>query len=237
MEQFEWGHHYSNIVDEFPDPKIYPRFYKAHRLEFTLEPGDMLWIPSGWYHWVFSEDPDPHTGLNIAANYWYNTNWDITKEDRGNPIKTTHSIKNYRELLKAFSNKKLLVLRSEKKVFSLEHNMWRHGDYLDFECQLATFNEYVEKKDPCTYLSSLDDPRLLQFDPKIYDHWKCSAANWWINCGHVSTVLHFDRVDNLFCQLEGKRRIVLFPHSEWSNLYLLNPYPPAFIKKVTERGL
>jgi hypothetical protein len=237
MERFEWGHYYSNIVEEYPDKKIFPRFYKARKLEYILEPGDMLWIPPGWYHWIFSEDPDPETGLNIAVNYWYNSSWDITDIDRGNPVKTTHSIRNYREFLNSFSKKRHIVSRSEKKIFSLEHNMWRHGDYLDYECTLMTLDEFVDKKDPCTYLSSLDDPRLLQFDPKIYDSWKCSAANWWINFGHVSTVMHFDRADNLFCQVEGRRRVVLFPHSEWPNLYLLNPYPPEFIKKVIERGL
>ena len=68
MERFEGGHRYSYITTEFPDRKQFPKFYEAKRIEIILEPGDMLYLPAGWYHWVFSEDPDPDTGLNVALN-------------------------------------------------------------------------------------------------------------------------------------------------------------------------
>ena len=59
------------IEDEFPDKEKFPLYYKAHKQEFIIEPGQMLFIPPGWFHFVFSEDPDPETGLNFAVNYWY----------------------------------------------------------------------------------------------------------------------------------------------------------------------
>jgi hypothetical protein len=52
---------------------------------------------------------------------------------------------------------------------------------------------------------------------------------WWVNFGHVNTAMHHDSNNNLLCQLAGRKRIICFPHSEWPNLYLINPYTPELI--------
>eukprot|EP00760_Papus_ankaliazontas_P017141 PhM_4_TR17043/c0_g1_i2/m.34808 len=45
------------------DVDRWPLYDKARSIEVTLEPGDMLFIPSFWWHWVFS-DANSH-GVNI----------------------------------------------------------------------------------------------------------------------------------------------------------------------------
>ena len=35
-----------------------------------LEPGDMLFLPSYWWHEVYSR-PDTAKGWNMAVNWWY----------------------------------------------------------------------------------------------------------------------------------------------------------------------
>ena len=53
-----------NILD--PDEARFPGFRSATCLEAVLEEGDMLFIPSYWYHAVF------HLGaININVNFWW----------------------------------------------------------------------------------------------------------------------------------------------------------------------
>jgi hypothetical protein len=54
------------VVD--PDLERYPRYVHAWAaaLQVTLDPGDALYLPYGWWHGVESLD-----GLNILANYWW----------------------------------------------------------------------------------------------------------------------------------------------------------------------
>ena len=61
----------------------FPEFARAKALTAVLEPGDMLYLPSLWWHEVKSEveqgtSPDSHDqhtdvsgGVNIAVNFWY----------------------------------------------------------------------------------------------------------------------------------------------------------------------
>ena len=45
---------FSSAVDAFdPDMKTYPMFDKAASIMFEQLPGEILFIPSGWFHQVF----------------------------------------------------------------------------------------------------------------------------------------------------------------------------------------
>jgi hypothetical protein len=60
----------TSLVDPInPDLEIYPRFAEAWKCAqtATLEPGDAIYIPYGWWHAVDSLDT-----LNILVNYWWN---------------------------------------------------------------------------------------------------------------------------------------------------------------------
>ena len=48
-----------------PDANLFPLYYQARKIECTLNPGDMLYIPQGWWHWIFSQ------GEAIAVNFWF----------------------------------------------------------------------------------------------------------------------------------------------------------------------
>lgn len=51
-----------------PDFKRYPKYQQAiaASLQVTLEPGDLLFIPSMWWHQV-----ETHDHLNLLINYWW----------------------------------------------------------------------------------------------------------------------------------------------------------------------
>lgn len=237
FERFDLGHRYSYITTEFPDKNQFPKFYDAKRIEITLEPGEMLYIPSGWYHWVFSEEPDPETGLNASINYWYKDVWDMTKLDVDTPIKTTHNIHkiiDYMNFLKTLGDRKLGCSSSNNGTFTLPQMRWIHNDTVKCDDHYLTFAEFYEKKnsnDKNWYLWGISDDRLGLYDPKITNY-PLKHSNWWVNFGNVNTSMHYDGDKNMVCQIAGKKRFVLFPHSEWNKLYLVNPYPPEMIHHI-----
>lgn len=48
-----------------PDLDQFPEYEKAVPLEATIEPGDTVFVPSGWAHWVISLD----AAISLSANY------------------------------------------------------------------------------------------------------------------------------------------------------------------------
>jgi hypothetical protein len=238
LSRFQYGSRYSYITEEFPDKNQFPRFYEAKRVEITLNPGDALYIPAGWFHWVFSEDPEPDTGLNVAINYWYNTIWSATDVDHDFPIKTSHNIHktiDYLNFLKTFNDKKIYCSKSENKngSFSLPYIRWIQNDTVKCTDEYLTWNEFYNKRllNEKWYMWGNTDTRLEAYDPKILNN-SIKNSNWWVNFGNVNTAMHFDSNDNILCQMAGRKRVILFPHSEWANLYLINPYPPEFIDYI-----
>lgn len=75
-----------------PDLARYPRYSDAwaNALQVTLEPGDALYLPYGWWHGVESLD-----ALNILVNYW----WCETPAAIGAPYDALlHALLAYRHL-------------------------------------------------------------------------------------------------------------------------------------------
>jgi histone arginine demethylase JMJD6 len=57
---------YGNKVRvENPDYQKHPRFAEARPLECTIKPGDTVFVPSRWAHWVHSLE----AGISVTSNY------------------------------------------------------------------------------------------------------------------------------------------------------------------------
>lgn len=55
-----------SLVDPLmPNLKDFPKFRKAHLLEGQIHKGDTLFIPRGWWHYIYSQGP------SISMNCWY----------------------------------------------------------------------------------------------------------------------------------------------------------------------
>ena len=82
-----------SLVDfEHPDLERYPKSAIAleNSLEFNLDPGDALFIPSMWWHQVSSLDP-----INMLVNLW----WSETPESLGSPLMALmHAILSVRDI-------------------------------------------------------------------------------------------------------------------------------------------
>jgi len=56
--------HFSVLDTEKADLERYPKFAFARPRRITVEQGDLLYLPAGWFHEVSSE------GLHVAVNFW-----------------------------------------------------------------------------------------------------------------------------------------------------------------------
>jgi ribosomal protein L16 Arg81 hydroxylase len=56
---------FSPVNPEQPDLEKYPKYAKATPLEFTLNPGEALYLPTHWPHYVRSLD------MSISMNFWW----------------------------------------------------------------------------------------------------------------------------------------------------------------------
>jgi len=57
--------HWSPVDVEHPDLARYPRFARAEPIDVIVEPGEILFMPVGWWHHVRALDP------SISVNFWW----------------------------------------------------------------------------------------------------------------------------------------------------------------------
>lgn len=219
---------YSQIKDRYPDPKVFPNFYKAKRMEFILRPGEMIFIPTGMFHFVFSEDPDPETGLCAAINFWYNSN----KGDEGDPDEKPkfgwHDLHlKFDEIRKYIGPIKIHLHSSTTKCFPPFFMKHRFPNVST--CDM-TFDEFYEARNPQHYISQF---KCSKFDELAIPHnYPLRDSSIWINWGDCYTLPHYDGMDNWLCQLKGTRRVILVPQNERDLMYILNPYSPKLLTKL-----
>ena len=72
-----WYDAYSPIDVLNPNLTQYPLFADVKMLRYELDPGDILYIPQGWWHDIRS------TENSVSANLWWITWTDLIKEIAG----------------------------------------------------------------------------------------------------------------------------------------------------------
>ena len=61
--------HFSRVNLDDPDPVKFPRFQQARPLECIVEPGDILFIPTFWWHQVYS------LNMSVSISFWSHPGW------------------------------------------------------------------------------------------------------------------------------------------------------------------
>jgi hypothetical protein len=240
METFINESKYSKLIDEPPDKNEFPDYYKASKHEFTIRAGEMLFIPAGWYHWVFSDIQDENE-INYAVNYWFLpiNDWDCGKGSTTLPHVTKSCIpyidpnvvfKNskWRATHSSLRNKSGRVIIPSDRLF---HKFGRHcrNDYVTISDFLKSRNEEYYYIQNSHY--TLDDTianYMPQYPKPIH------MVSTWINFGNCCSIMHYDEHDNFLCQLQGTKRVILFPHEDRSLLYMFNPTPTNILQNVRD---
>lgn len=246
---------FSKIGSSNPDPNEYPLFYDALCKEVVLDEGNFLIIPAGWHHLVYSDGVNKQTNVNMAISYWINDEFDevaaferqaydmniefssnIAYEDYANAVlvsKPLISNSSYFEipithevLQKAIISSSILVSdKPEIPSTTLRHlydiDIFPNVNVVDF------LRNNLRYKSKYVYLHNLkiDQEIINVFRPSFLLSKKLNTTQCWINHGNVRTFLHYDTEHNILLQLQGRKRVFLFPPNERSKLYMHNPYP------------
>ena len=222
VETFFNERRYSSISDEFPCKIKYPKFYEAHKTEIILHPGEMIFIPAGWFHLVFSDVLED--GVNFAMNHWYH----VVEEGRAmegdssdlKPFKSTHDL-NFDPDKVMRDDGKIQVMISPNGKFgstSVEPSKFEEG----LDVRTWTWREFWSQKRTDSYLVQHENMDLKEYEPGR-DNW--AASTMWVCFDKLSTYLHYDRQDNFLMQIRGTKKIHLFPPEDHQLLYTFNPYP------------
>lgn len=216
-----------NILD-------YPDFYKCKEMTFILSPGDMLYIPAGWFHWVFSY-PDEQQNIAISysvsefAGHIYNEFY-FEKPYKFSLNKNEHPFFNYTfesykqmypdyKVNTIISNKNVLlhVNKSQLKNHKIQHVKLTF-DEMETLLKNNTHNIYMGQNDT---LTPQKPPECL-FTGFPESRYRC---NQWLalfnkNTEYIDSGLHYDITHGILIQIKGKKLVRLFKPEDANDLYL-----------------
>lgn len=222
---------HSLITSYPPNPILYPNFYKCKELTFILNPGDMIFIPKGWFHWVFSY---PDNSENIAISYAILEDNNHINGDFKNlkPFITKLSIdeqplKDYSfdSFVKLYPMDKLEVFKSKKDIIIPVHKKKSSciKDVLTFKemkSQNRQFNLYVGQNDTlkCPSIPNIISNNFPNSTMKYF---------YWISlfkktANYIDSGLHYDNYHSLLTQVKGKKLVKLYAPHNIHNLYCSN---------------
>ena len=217
-----------SVINSYPpNPILYPNFYKCKELTFVLNPGDMLFIPKGWFHWVFSY---PDTRENIAVSYAIlDDNNDIRGEFK-NQTPFIHTLDNiplenytFNTLQQKYQSSKFTVLKSKQNsiipVIKTKHSQCKK-DYLtltEIKSQQDIYNLYIGQ-DSTFEFPTIPNIILQNFPNSTikYFYW-LSLFNKTTK--YIESGLHYDNYHGLLAQIKGTKIVKLYSPKYLNNLY------------------
>jgi hypothetical protein len=145
------------------------------------------------------------------------------------PVLKKHNIPNIdpADILQDYD---LTIYRSKSKYFPpdiLNHR------FPNLKIEYMTYKEFLITKNPQYYILQNQCSDLNKYAPHFERPLYKSSV--WINFGHVYSLPHYDMKDNWLCQMQGKKRVILFPPEERDKLYPMNPYPIPLLRSFEEK--
>ncbi len=232
LAAFLKAHKYSEITEEFPDKEKYPLYYETNKVEFTIRAGEKLFIPAGWFHFVFSEDVEEETGLNFAMNFWYYPlyNWSHGKSSNLLPRKELHNIPN-------INPKDIMGDRKIRSTWADLNGLFPSDRVFHYftgkvRNEYITFDEFYKAKNPKMYIVQDQTKELEIYAPPYPTDIYLSSG--WVNFGNCRSLIHCDEHDNWLCQIKGSKRVILFPHEDKDKLYMFTRIPMQVYTEIEE---
>lgn len=220
-----------SIIDTYP-PNIYqfPNFYNCKEHLYVLHPGDMLYIPPKWFHWVFSYNQNDQlnkaisfpilndnivnktTNIDIISKkpFVYNINTKYIDLNRMNDaIIRIFKSKNH-NIYPFNKNHKNQILNDELPYINIK-NIIQDKKY-NFVCGNYDVTHLIKPPD---FLNYLLDKNTEQIQYKSLLWHSYSKDNNPVNTG-----LHFDNWHNFLLQIDGIKIVRLYHPNCHKNLYI-----------------
>jgi hypothetical protein len=235
----------SSIIESYP-PNInkFPKFYNCKEYTYILHPGDMLFIPKNWFHWVFSY-PDTSSKLNTNIGLSFSTTQltdfntieekpHLIKLNNYQPLNIT-----YQTLLNIYKHDSKTHLVCKSKTHTLIPII-KPGFHNKMKIHDITFNKFHTLANKHTYnlymaqnCNIFDKSSELHIKPPeyIFKHLPTSKFKcylWLSSCknnnSYIESGLHFDPYHNFMIQIQGTKIVRLYHPNDIHNLYI-EPMP------------
>jgi len=207
--------HFSYITER--NIWFFPKFAFATPVCFDVGPGEALWIPKKWWHWVVS---DPHT---IAVGYWCINDLDCKNAFDNNSVPYKLPMKNDDILRRAQielqkedsvrvwqSNNDSFVQSSPAVAMDVPHKciitLPGYGEDDDADPMSKENKELYGKLRP--HIPHPTNPEWKGCRPDAID------VNLWMALGKHDTGLHYDDNDGLLQVLQGRKQVRLYSPSQ-----------------------
>jgi len=105
---------HSAIPSYPPDVFKYPDFYKCKEHVYVLNPGDILYIPPYWFHWVFSYNNE--NDINVAFSFMILNEDIISKTSNPDILKNKPFTYHYENDLINYNNSLETIFKLKEKV-------------------------------------------------------------------------------------------------------------------------
>jgi hypothetical protein len=225
-----------------------PDYASAFRYDITLSPGQCLYLPAGWFHFVISLDTSRYSGLNAAQSVFLETpgcmecilhheqtsdhpDLEPTLAVIPEDVAMVHREKR-RPFLVGLSSRlpSFVWNRSEwaaqlPPILSVAHSKSR---FFGSDVIQAFFPDHHWLRRVQTY-QFLNQSRAPPFQylmqepmnsPPTPPWIKTIRRNFlWLNHGRIVSALHYDLFDNFLIPLQGRKRVLLFPPWECHHLH------------------
>lgn len=242
---------FSLVPDPYADSGLYEDYGKCKKTTVVVSPGEMLFIPAGWFHYVISEEVND-TNLNMAISYF--TRYDGCVDcdlDKNQKFKDLEEISinnlvysNYKKLSQPFvvrdyfnhnkrfnlldmSNDKLKKMYPEKVLVTKSKSSLFVSNYITkhfpdcCEEQEMMFDDFIKSNNKSYYL--IQNEKKITEIPYFLESEEYVNFSSWINFGDVYSSLHYDIHNNVLMPIFGKKKVILIPPSEHKSLHLINP--------------
>jgi hypothetical protein len=238
-----------SLIDKYPvNTYKFPEFKHASQHKVKLSAGDSIFIPAGWWHWVFSEgdciafshiihnyneniikEKQSHNYKDKTIKYYINNanNIDFAKySDESTPLVYNSNNLNFLTesvLENSVDKTNLLVSKTNTIVTS------NKPENTTITLINGTFKDFLILNKSNKYYSYIGMSPLDKntFNKYINNEWTNFANSknskndiyLWYSKKKIDTGLHYDITDNLLTLHSGKKTILLFPPSETKYLY------------------
>jgi len=225
LENFFEQRRFSRITNETPDKDDFPLYYEAKRQEFIINEGEMLYIPAGWWYFLFSEE------FNFSILFLYEETKQSTWKEGQVYGEDVPKVKSHRipkiEPRKVFEDYELMIHKSEDKCFV--------PNILNGDVEYMSFDEFYTTQNKKYALLEARCSKLKEYAPKFITPVTDSLVS--VNFGNVNSIPHYQLKDGLLCQFNGKQRILVFPPEERYNLYPVINYPLDLILQLEKKTI
>jgi hypothetical protein len=215
--QFYNERRFSKITDPSPDHNLFPLYYDASVTSLQLNPEDCLFIPAGWPHITITESDD----INITGTFFYKPTSGIQLE-----------VSKYKldiDMDQLFpQDKEIEVRRTKTNCFV--SNLCEHRFKGMITTMYMTFQEFIE----LNYKRLAITIKYNELNLPIHSQ-TAESASIRVNIGkNMSTQLHFDAHDSVMCQIQGTKKVLVFPPKELNKLYFFNTYDLQLIEEINK---